>query len=323
MYLEATVQHDDFNDLLRRVPDFTTPQLKKLRHHIEKRVKLDAVYETLTASEEAVTQCPYCQSKMFIRWGSSGNERQRYRCKPCAKTFNALVGSPLYRMRKEELWLEYVETMRYGLSLRKAAKVTGVSLRTAFRWRHAFLSSPRDHKATSLSGIIEADETFLPESFKGKKTMPRPARKRGGGKVTLVPIALALDRSGHITHHVLEHDTKEEIIAALAPVIRENSVLCTDGNLSYVEMVKTFDHLEHKRLIARDNSRVVEGVYHIQTLNNFTQRWKGWLKRFHGVGTAHMDNYLGWFRFMDEREEFQDIVWVRGAIPSLQWPTNR
>jgi len=152
--------------------------------------------------------------------------------------------------------------------------------------------------------------------------MPRPARKRGGGKVTLVPIALALDRSGHITHHVLEHDTKEEIIAALAPVIRENSVLCTEGNLSYVGMVKTFDHLEHKRLIAQDNSRVIEGVYHIQTLNNFTQRWKGWLKRFHGVGTAHVDNYLGWFRFMDEREEFQDIAWVRGAIPSLEWPTN-
>jgi len=82
-------------------------------------------------------------------------------------------------------------------------------------------------------------------------------------------------------------------------------------------------YLEHKRLIAKDNSRVVEGVYHIQTLNNFTQRWKGWLKRFHGVGTAHVDNYLGWFRFMDEREEFQDIAWVREAIPSLEWPTNR
>jgi len=26
---------------------------------------------------------------------------------------------------------------------------------------------------------------------------------------------------------------------------------------------------------------------------------------------------------MDEREEFQDIVWVRGAIPSLEWPANR
>jgi len=36
-----------------------------------------------------------------------------------------------------------------------------------------------------------------------------------------------------------------------------------------------------------------------------------------------VDNYLGWFRFMDEREEFQDIAWVREAIPSLEWPTNR
>jgi hypothetical protein len=85
-------------------------------------------------------------------------------------------------------------------------------------------------------------------------------------------------------------------------VTRENSVLCTDGNLSSVERVKTFDHLEH--------------------MNNFTQRWKGWLKRFHGVGLARVDNYLGWFRFMDEREEFQDIAWVQGPIPSLEWPAN-
>jgi len=28
-----------------------------------------------------------------------------------------------------------------------------------------------------------------------------------------------------------------------------------------------------------------------------------------------VDNYLAWFRFMDEREEFQDVAWVRGRFP--------
>jgi hypothetical protein len=32
-------------------------------------------------------------------------------------------------------------------------------------------------------GIIEADETFLTESFKGKRNIERKSRKRGGGRV--------------------------------------------------------------------------------------------------------------------------------------------
>jgi hypothetical protein len=36
-------------------------------------------------------------------------------------------------------------------------------------------------KPEALAGIVEGDETFILESFKGKRSgMPRKARKRGG-----------------------------------------------------------------------------------------------------------------------------------------------
>jgi transposase-like protein len=36
---------------------------------------------------------------------------QRFKCKSCCKTFNALADSPLYRMKKAEKWIEYTKLM--------------------------------------------------------------------------------------------------------------------------------------------------------------------------------------------------------------------
>jgi hypothetical protein len=44
-----------------------------------------------------------------------------------------------------------------------------------------FKRAPADDKPRTLSGIVEADETFILESFKGRwSDLPRAARKRGG-----------------------------------------------------------------------------------------------------------------------------------------------
>ena len=128
-----------------------------------------------------------------------------------------------------------------------------------------------------------------------------------------VPIMLALDRNGSVTHSVLNRNTREELERSLAPVLTPDSVLCTDGNLSYQTIVKNLPFkLDHKRLIALDNQRVVDGIYHIQTLNNWMMRWKQWLRQFNGVGTAYLDNYIAWFRQMEQAKD--DDSWVEYAL---------
>ena len=65
--------------------------------------------------------------------------------------------------------------------MRRSAKACGVHRNTAFRWRHRFLSLPKEQQPTQLEGIVETDETFFLESLKGKKKgLPRASRKRGG-----------------------------------------------------------------------------------------------------------------------------------------------
>ena len=123
--------------------------------------------------------CPHCAGREIVGWGRSDG-LLRYRCKSCGRTFNALTKTPLAHLRKKERWLDHAQAMIEGRSLAKTAELCGVHPTTAFRWRHRFLRAPSDDKPRTLSGIVEADETFILKSFKGRwSDLPRAARKAG------------------------------------------------------------------------------------------------------------------------------------------------
>src|SRR5690606_7171801 len=44
---------------------------------------------------------------------------------------------------------------------------------------------------------------------------------------------------------------------------------------------------------------VIAGVYYIQNVNAYDSRLKQWMKRFHGVATKYLENYLGWRRWLE------------------------
>jgi transposase-like protein len=130
-----------------------------------------------TTSHERVEAqgCPHCARREVVGWGRS-HGLLRFRCKSCGRTFNALTKTPMARLRKKDHWLDCARAMIEGKSLAKTAALCGVHPTTAFRWRHRFLRAPASDKPGSLSGIIEAEETFVLESFRGRRSdLPRKA----------------------------------------------------------------------------------------------------------------------------------------------------
>ena len=124
--------------------------------------------------------CPHCDNRDVVRWGQA-SALPRYRCKACRRTFNVLTKTPLANLRMKDKWAAQTEAMIEGVSIAKAARRCAVHYTTAFRWRHRFLASLAGDKPKTLAGIVEGDETFILESFKGKRSdMPRKSRKRGG-----------------------------------------------------------------------------------------------------------------------------------------------
>ena len=49
------------------------------------------------------TGCPHCGSQKLQGWGHVSG-LPRYRCVDCRRSFNALTGTPLARLRKKEQW---------------------------------------------------------------------------------------------------------------------------------------------------------------------------------------------------------------------------
>jgi hypothetical protein len=160
----------------------------------------------------------------------------RFRCKSCGRTFNALTKTPMAHLRKKEKWPAHARAMIEGKSLAKTAQLCGVHPTTAFRWRHRFLRAPAANKPRSLSGIVEADETFILESFKGRwSDLPREARKRGGKArhpgpyQDNIPVLVARDRKGATFDAVLPQVDGASIGAALAGIVTPDNHLIGDG----------------------------------------------------------------------------------------------
>ena len=251
--------------------------------------------------------CVHCGSDA-IRGHGTYKHYRRYLCVSCKKTFTDITKTCIAHLQKRDQFRQYIVCMIHGMSLRKAAKQTGVCLKTAFDWRHKILHALKMNPHQQLRGVTEADETFFRYSEKGSRKLSRRPRKRGGGKGPglddeLVCVLTAKDRSG--SPPVIETVgrgpiTSERIHEKLkGSFIDQNRLLCTDANNSYKKYCKEHN-IKHKVLNLSKKQRVVEKHLHLQNVNATHSRLKGWMRRFHGVASKYLQNYMNYFRTLEE-----------------------
>jgi transposase-like protein len=252
----------------------------------------------------AACGCPHCGADDICSWGRA-NGKPRYRCGNCGKTFNALTGTPLAGLHYPERWGDQAQALMEGDTLARAAARCGIDATTAFRWRHRFLAAMKDDKPRQLSGIVEADETFILESKKGKRAgLARKPRRRGGkaSKRGLsdeqIPVMVARDRSGATIDAILPHLDAASIAAALGGVISRSAELCCDGGGGITAFGRRACARVHI-LQAPGGPKPEAPQYHINNVNAYHGRLKEWLRRFHGVATANLANYLSWRRTIE------------------------
>jgi transposase-like protein len=265
------------------------------------QVEGDIIVRQLT---DAVYCCPHCESHDIAKAGSKDG-RKRYKCKnvDCGKSFNALTGTSFANLHMPEKHLDHAKYMVQKLTIREVADLLDIDIHTAFRWRHRFLEAITNEQPLHLGGIVEADETYFPLSFKGQRDgIPRKSKKRGtpaekrGLSDEQIPVLVARDRSSGATLTTkLQSRKAKDIGAVLLPVLEKDAVLCTDGNPSYRLIAKT-SGIEVKSTPVKKSA----GIYHIQNVNSYDSRLKGWCNSFNGVATKYLANYLGWHRLLDK-----------------------
>ena len=297
-----------FQALLDELGALTPVQRTALLSALKSNGSAGDVVTLLETEFARAPACGHCGSETFCRWGNATGMK-RYMCKACDRTFNALTGMPLAHLHKREKWLDYARAIADGLTLRKAAARVGVHLETSFRWRHRFLASSKKVKAKKLSGIVEADETFILKSAKGSRGLVgRAPRKRGGkpSKTGTSPddydiVLIARDRSGATTDHIMYDLTAPSTAAFLKPVVARDAVLVSDGREAYATFARE-EKILHVAIIASHGAHVYQG-FHIQNVNAYMSRLKGWLRPFRGVASWYLSSYLGWRRSVERCAE--------------------
>jgi transposase-like protein len=295
---------EEFQVMAEKLAKLTPHQRSLLVDRLHKIEHVQAVSTLIESRVQTTSLCPKCGHDHIARWGLASG-LQRYRCASCRATFNALTGTPLARLRHKEKWLEYAQQLAEGQSVRSSAKICGVHRNTTFLWRHRFLALPNTQKASSLTGIAEADETYFLESFKGKKHgMTRKPHKRGGKALKRglsdeqIPVLICRDRAGNTSDFILEKADKEHISAALKPLLASDAILCTDSGRALSAAVRGIG-ITHRPINLAAGIRGVAKVYHVQNVNAYDSRLKEWMRRFHGIATHYLANYLGWRRLIN------------------------
>jgi len=285
----------------------------------ERGVREDALGDIGQAKVER-QGCPHCAGRDVVAFGRA-NGLARYRCKSCGRTFNALTKTTMAGLRKKEQWLDHAQAMIEATSVAKAAERCHVHPTTAFRWRHRFLGSPALDKPKTLTGLVEADETFILESFKGRRSdLPRPPRKRGGKAkhpglfFESIPILVARDRAGATTDAVLPNVDRASIAAALNGVVTPANRFVCDGGKAIVAFARKAKIPVHV-VPAPGKPRPEAPDLHLNNVNADHGRLKEWMARFHGVATKNLPNYLGWRRALEAwGDQATPQNWILGAI---------
>ena len=297
------MEHREFLKMVEAVEEMTAGQAEKLAQAIEQRDDLDEVHKLIEQSFERHKKCPHCGKTHLQRWSKSSG-LQRWMCMSCNKTFNALTGTPLARMKKREHWLQFSGTLLQSLSVREAAKICSVSKNTSFSWRHRFLEMMNKQPEQQLVGVGEVDETFFLENFKGQRTLPRAAKKRGtkaqkrGLSKEQIPVLIARDRSGGHVDGVLPDRSKDSVCAVLKGRFSKDILLCMDEDAATIAFAKE-ERIAIETITASKGEHVVEGVIHVQNVNAYISRLKRWIKRFNGVATRYLSTYIGWRRLLE------------------------
>ena len=297
-----------FKKLFAQLPLLNQPQRLQLLAVLHPAAGLDRVVALIAEIRGPGRHCPDCSCERCHRHGQA-NDLQRFRCCQCGRTFNDLTGTPLARLRLKGKWLDYLAALLDSRTVRSAASQVEVHRNTAFRWRHRFLDWVKHDRPRQLTGIVEADETFLLESQKGSRTLDREPRKRGGKAALrgishhLDCILVARDRSGQTIDAVTGRGAlkKSQLVQHLLPKLDPQVLLVTDTNAAYRAFAR--DHgIAHQAVNLQAGERVrtsSKGTIHVQNVNAYHRRFKEWLARFHGVASRRLPNYLGWLWAID------------------------
>jgi transposase-like protein len=274
--------------LVKEIPEIYLKETLEKVQEIKKKADEDA------ENNNSKPKCPHCNSEKVLRNGHK-HKKQAYLCRNCGKSFVTTTKTAIQGSHSSEtVWKQVINDTVEGVAIDKTAENLELHHETVFNMRHKILYCIEQSlvkEPTELTGVCEADETYVLESVKGRKIpndYHRKPRKHGavaskrGISDEYVCICTSVTGEGEKVAISVNRATpsKQELLDVFGGRVNENTVVLCDGNQNY-------SILEDKCTVATTKR--------INKVNGFHSFIKERLEAARGVATAYLNRYNSLF----------------------------
>jgi transposase-like protein len=268
--------------------------------------ELHIVSFDLPVTEGLVDSCPHCKASRVVKYGTHKGD-QRYQCKSCGRTFNAITGTAIGKIIKKNEFLACQNLMLTEgyMSLEKIAQKLNISIPTAFSWRHKILLSLPE-LSSKFEGDTEIDDLWFLYSQKGRKGLDY-SRKRGGTKhrgdndFQVKVLATANKEQLDLKVVKIGRLSQADIQRSMGNKFNKKTTLVSDKHQSIAAFANSAK-IKHESFKASDH--ITSDGKGVQRVNNVAQRLKTTINRtLHGVSTKYLQMYANWFKAIENYKD--------------------
>lgn len=250
--------------------------------------------------------CPYedCGKGKICKYADG----KRYKCSECNRQFSVRVGT-IFEDSKISLQKWYaaiylITSHKKGISSLQLHRDLGITQKSAWYLLHRVRHSlGLETSPVKLSGIVEADETFIGGIEGNKHASKRTKGTQGRSTQTKVPVAGVVERGGKVIAQTVTNTSATNLHRFVYENVATGSTLNTDEWYGYNGLDKLYQH----SIVKHNDKQYVKGDCHTNTLEGYWSLVKrGCVGIYHSWSAKHLQKYLDEFSFRYNTRTFNE-----------------
>lgn len=270
--------------------------------------------------------CIRCQSDKISRI----YERRQFHCDTCGYQFSVRTDTIFHGSHLPlQKWFVAIYLMcesRKGISANQLKRTLKVAYKTAWYLCHRIRKAVENADDTLLTGIIEADETFIGGKAKNMHKSVKERKIQGRGSVGKAVVLGAKMRDGDVRLVHEKNTTRETLHAFIkAKIAVDAECIMTDEFPAYEGIADT--DTRHEKVNHSQGEYVrydVNGDIHTNGMENVWSLFKrSIVGAYHQISDKHLDRYLDEmeFRFNNRNNPyiFRDTILQMISSENLEY----
>ncbi|HLK27574.1 MAG TPA: IS1595 family transposase [Puia sp.] len=252
--------------------------------------------------------CPYCQhDKCYVI-----ENGKRFKCasRECYQKFSVVTGTIMgasnLPVSKWLMAIYILTSSKKGISSYQLGRQIGTSQQSAWFMLHRIRLMMKNRANTLLSGIVEADETYLSRKYRSdyKGLPPEEIDYNMKNKVKNKGAVIAMaERGGEVRVKAMFDNNAENVWQAINENVKPVSELHTDESRLYKndEQPYNIKHVTHYK------REWVKGNVHVNTVENFWSVMKrGVYGIYHHISYKHLQRYADEYSYRYNSRKITD-----------------